>query len=115
MSKGVKKIYLVNLVMSTKLNNKDYVNILNYYNMTVPKSKKLIKQRAENIMAQKLCKCIKKIDAKTKSKSESKSIGICTRTIFNSKGFTRGSFQCRNKRTVKFRKANKCSTKRCNK
>ena len=97
--------------MSTKLNNKDYVNILNYYKMTIPKSKKLIKQRAENIMAQKLCKCIKKIDAKL----ESKAIGICTKTIFNSKGFKRGSFQCKNNRTVKFRKAKKCSTKRCNK
>jgi hypothetical protein len=103
--------------MATKLNNTDYINILNFYNITIPKSKKQIKQKAENIMAEKLCKCIKKID----TKAEAKSIGICTRTIFNSKGYTRGLFQCKNKRTVKFRKTKKCPlekelntrTKRC--
>jgi hypothetical protein len=103
--------------MSTKINNADYIKILNFYGVAIPKSKKLIKQKAENIMAQKLCKCIKKIDTKI----EAKSIGICTRTIFNSKGYIRGTFQCKNKRTVKFRKINKCPpekklnahTKRC--
>jgi hypothetical protein len=65
-----------------------------------------MKQKAEDIMAKKLCKCIKKIDTKT----EAKSIGICTRTIFNSKGYTRGLFQCKKKRTVKFRKTSKNKT-----
>jgi hypothetical protein len=103
--------------MSTKLTNKDYINILNFYNISIPKSKRLLKQKSEKIMAEKLCKCIKKVDVN----NEAKSIGICTRTIFNSKGYTRGTFQCKKNRTVKFRKTKKCPlekelntrTKRC--
>jgi hypothetical protein len=89
------------------LNKKDYVNILNYYNIEIPKSLKMLKQQAEKIMAEKLCKCIKKIDPK----NESKSIGICTKTIFNRKGYTRGKFQCKNPRTLKFNKTLKFSKK----
>ena len=51
-------------------------------------------------MADKLCKCIKKIDPI----NESKSIGICTKTIFNRKGYTRKQFQCKKKQFVKFMK-----------
>ena len=48
--------------MSIELTNKEYVSILKYYNINIPKSKRLLKKRAEKIMAEKLCKCIKKID-----------------------------------------------------
>jgi hypothetical protein len=92
--------------MSTKLTNKDYIDILNFYNIDIPKSKRLLKILSEKILAEKLCKCIKKLDPE----NEAKSIGICTKTIFNSKGFTRGLFQCKNKRTVKFRKTQKNKT-----
>jgi len=97
--------------MPTQLTNKDYVSILKYYNLIIPKSKKLIKKHAEKIMAEKLCKCIKKIDPI----NESKSIGICTKTIFNQKGFTRGQFQCKTKPTIQFRKTNKFTNKSKNK
>ena len=86
--------------MSTNLTNKDYISILKYYNMTIPKSKRILKKQAETIMAEKLCRCIKKVDIK----NEPKSIGICTKTIFNNKGFTRGQFTCRKNRTLKFRR-----------
>ena len=62
--------------------------------------------QAEKIMAQKLCKCIKKVDPIY----ETKSIGICTKTIFNRKGLTRGQFQCKKKQSVKFRKTNNNKT-----
>ena len=94
--------------MSAELTNKDYVSILKYYNINIPKSKRLIKTHAEKIMAEKLCKCIKKIDPI----NEAKSIGICTKTIFNRKGYTRGQFQCKKKQSVKFRKTQKNKTKR---
>jgi inner membrane protein involved in colicin E2 resistance len=68
--------------------------------MNIPKSKKLIKQKAEKIMAEKLCKCIKKLD----NKYEAKSIGICTKTIFNRKGYIRGQFECKQNQSVKIRK-----------
>ena len=51
-------------------------------------------------MAKKLCKCIKKLDPK----NEAKSIGICTKTIFNNKGYTRGKFKCKKNKTVKIQK-----------
>jgi len=85
--------------MQNRLTNKDYVSILNYYNINIPKTKKLIKQKAEKIMAEKLCKCIKKLD----NKYEAKSIGICTKTIFNRKGYTRGKFKCKGKKAVTFK------------
>ena len=92
----------------TKLTNNDYISILNYYKLSIPKSKKLLEKQAEKIMATKLCKCIKKIDPE----NESKSIGICTKTIFNSKGYSRGQFKCKKTQYVKFRKGHKNITRR---
>ena len=89
--------------MSTKLTNKDYISILKYYNMAIPKSKKLLKKQAEAIMAEKLCRCIKKVDAQIKN--EPKTIGICSGTIFNKRGYSRGKFTCRKKRAVMFRRS----------
>jgi hypothetical protein len=88
---------------NSKLTRKDYISILKFYKMKIPNKNSLIKKHAENIMSEKLCKCIKKIDPI----NEEKSIGICTKTIFNNKGFTRGKFKCAKRRTVKFRKSNK--------
>ena len=93
--------------MPSTLTNKDYISILKYYNKKIPKSKMLIKIQAEKIMAEKLCKCIKKIDPIY----EAKSIGICTKTIFNRKGLTRGQFQCKKTQSVKFRKNNNKTVK----
>ena len=53
-------------------------------------------------MASKLCGCIKKVGP-----DEGKSIGICTRTIFNNKGYTRGKFKCKKRRFVQFTKTRK--------
>ena len=83
-----------------KLTINDYKQILEFYNIPIPKSKKLLKVEAEKIMATKLCKCIKKIDPEF----EEKSIGICTKTIFNNKGYTREKFKCKGKKYVTFRK-----------
>ncbi len=91
-----------------KLLNKDYISILKFYDINIPKSKNLIKKQAEKILAEKLCKCIKKIDPE----NEAKSIGICTKTIFNSKGYTRGTFQCKKPQSVKFSKTNKNKTQK---
>lgn len=92
--------------MPGKLTNKDYVSILKYYNLPIPKSKRLLQKQSEQIMAEKLCKCIKKIDPI----NEAKSIGICTKTIFNRKGYTRQQFECKKKQSVKFRKTSKNKT-----
>ena len=71
--------------------------------MRIPKSKRLLKLQAEKILATKLCRCIKKIGLE----NEGKSIGICTKTIFNRKGLTRSKFKCKGKQSVSFSKTKK--------
>ena len=84
----------------SELTTNDYKQILEYYKKQIPKSRRLLKNNAEHILAEKLCKCIKKIEPK----NEARSIGICTKTIFNRKGYTRGKFTCKGKRAVTFKK-----------
>ena len=84
----------------TNLTNKDYKKILEFYKETIPKSKRLLKIQAENILASKLCKCIKKVD----KVNEARSIGICTKTVINNKGFTRGKFTCKKKQSIVLKK-----------
>ena len=97
------------------LKQNDYVKILDYYNIPIsPKdSSKTIKNKAENILAEKLCKCIKKVkksdnvdtngyndddnDDDNLSESESKAIAICSSSIFEKKGLERGLFDCKKK------------------
>ena len=87
----------------TNMSNNDYIQILTFYNIPVPKSKNLLRLEAEKILALKLCKCIKNIDYLSKN-NEARAIGICTKTIFNNKGLTRGKFKCKGKRNVTFNK-----------
>ena len=87
----------------SQLSKSDYVKILTFYKKEIPKTFASIKKEAQHILATKLCKCIKKVD-KT---NEAKSIGICTKSIFNRKGLTRGDFKCRSKRYVKINKTRK--------
>ena len=92
--------------MSYELNRNDYKQILEYYDMNIPRSNRLIKIAAEDILSKKLCRCIKKVDIK----NEGRSIAICTKSIFKRKGLTRGKFKCKGKPSVKFNKTKK-STK----
>jgi hypothetical protein len=84
----------------SELSNADYKQILEYYKKPIPKSIRLLKNNAEKIMSEKLCRCIKKVD----KVNEARAIGICTKTIFNRKGYTRGKFKCKGKSSVKFKK-----------
>ena len=101
--------------MSPHLTNKDYVNILKFYKLAVPRSKRLLKIAAEKVLNDKLCKCIKKVDTKNDTKNEKKndtknekkSIAICTKSIFQNKGLRRGKFTCKKKRTLQMTKTQK--------
>ena len=98
------------------LNQNDYIKILNYYDIPISSkdSSKTIKNKAETILAEKLCKCIKKVkksdgvdtrghdndnddDDDSPSESESKAIAICSNSIFEKKGLERGLFDCKKK------------------
>lgn len=96
--------------MSTELTNKEYISILKYYNMPIPKSKRLLKKQAEAIMAEKLCRCIKKVD--NQIKNEAKSIAICSKTLFKNRGYNLNKFTCRKKRTLKFSRSGSNKTKK---
>jgi hypothetical protein len=83
--------------MPYNLTESDYKKILEYYDKPVPRSKRLLKKDAENIMALKLCGCIKKLGP-LDPKKEPRSIGICTRSVFKTKGLKRGTFKCKKRK-----------------
>jgi hypothetical protein len=91
------------------LTKNDYEKILNYYNIpfSASDSSKKIKSKAEQILAEKLCKCIKKVKNNSDTESsdssdnvsaeESRAIGICNDSIFSRKGIRHGVFTCKKK------------------
>jgi hypothetical protein len=83
-----------------ELNNNDYKQILEFYNLPIPKSNRILKESAGKILSNKLCRCIKKVD----KNNEKRAIGICTKTVINRKGFTRGKFKCKGKMSVEIKK-----------
>lgn len=84
----------------TELTTRDYKKIMEYYDKPIPRSPRTLKAQAEQLITSKLCRCIKKID----NQFEARSIGACTKTVVNSKGFTRGPFTCKNKGSIQLRK-----------
>lgn len=75
-----------------KLNNSDYLAILKYYNIDTKGMKKNERQNsAKHVLANKLCRCIKKFG----SDDESQAISICKNSIFTKKGLTVGKFNCK--------------------
>ena len=93
--------------MTMALNKKDYTKILKYYNLPIPKSASKMKKQAEEVLALKLCRCIKKVSPS----NEAKAIGVCTRTIFERKKLTRGAFTCKRNRSVEVSKLRKRTIK----
>ncbi len=82
--------------MTLKLNKTDYTKILKYYKLPIPSNKKTLKKKAEQVLSDKLCSCIKKVS----STNEPKSIRVCTRSVINTKGLKRGKFTCKRKRSI---------------
>ena len=91
------------------LTKSDYEKILNYYNIpfSSSESSKQIKNKAEEILAEKLCKCIKKVKEGSDNtgdgahtdadRDESRAIGICNDTVFRRKGIKHSAFTCKKK------------------
>jgi hypothetical protein len=90
--------------MSYKITKSDYSKILNYYGLNVPKNTTNLKKNAENILAEKLCSCIKKVQTPN---NEPIAIGICTKTVLNRKGLSRGKFKCKSKRKIELIKTSR--------
>tara|TARA_B000000557_G_scaffold264756_1_gene271522 strand:- start:5191 stop:5568 length:378 start_codon:yes stop_codon:yes gene_type:complete len=94
----------------SKLNKNDYITILNFYKIEIPKTKKgrvsysKTKRLAEDILANKLCRCIKKVDKSTKNtnkkqklKNETQAIGICADSVIKRKNLKYNRFECNKK------------------
>ena len=89
-------------VSNIPLSNKDNLDILSYYNINVPKKngngktdRKNTRRIAKGILADKLCKCIKKLTVRNNGVNEGRIIGLCTKSIFERKGLKRGRFTCK--------------------
>lgn len=94
-----------------RLSLNDYISILKFYKIDVSHMKqKTIKQKAEAILAEKLCRCIKKVDNSLKTErkyntrknnknpkqsTESRAIAICKNSIFTKKNITPAKFKCK--------------------
>lgn len=87
-----------------KLFKKDYENILNYYNDTFDKNNNIkeLKRKVENIIANKLCRCIKKVN--NRIKDDNYSIAICKNSVLTKKNLKIKGFNCKKKITLKYDK-----------
>ena len=91
----------------SELTNTDYKKILDFYNKPIPKSKRLLRVQAEKLLVSKLCRCIKRVD----KENEARAIGICTKSIINSKGLVRGKFTCKKRQEINLKKKTRKSRK----
>jgi len=88
-----------------KLTTQDYKDILLYYNIDIENLSKIqLINKAENILANKLCRCIKKIDPEEKNLS--KTIGICNYSVLKKKGIKPNKFSCKKKSKFTSKKNN---------
>ena len=72
------------------LTKKDYKVILNYYGVQTNGLKlQAMRNAALDILANKLCRCIKKV-----SDDKSKSVPICKDSVFGKKGLEVSRFKC---------------------
>jgi hypothetical protein len=83
----------------SRLYKNDYINILKYYNRDYSgKSVRQIKDMAEKILAEKLCKCIKKVNKTGKNINESRAIALCKTSVLHKKGIKNFNFTCKKRR-----------------
>jgi hypothetical protein len=79
-----------------KLKPSDYKAILQYYKIDISKmSHKAMKEKAEHLLATKLCKCIKKVNTDV-SKGEKRAIAICYDSVIRRKNLKTFRFKCKN-------------------
>jgi len=89
-----------------KLTSTNYNKILKHYKKRVPKTLRKKRERAENVMAKKMCSCIKKVKGyerntrKKKPLKEKSKIAICNKSIFKNRGLKYNRITC--KKRAKF-------------
>tara|TARA_Y100000741_G_scaffold14141_2_gene11184 strand:- start:1634 stop:1993 length:360 start_codon:yes stop_codon:yes gene_type:complete len=86
-----------------KLIKQDYIDILNFYAINFSENLpiKLLKKMTEKIIAEKLCRCIKKVP--NKDYPESRAIGICNWSVIQKKNLGIYKFSCSKKKELKLK------------
>lgn len=92
--------------MPKTLTKKDYEAVLNYYAVPIKKGERLesIRKKAEDILSNKLCRCIKKVVEKPHTDGEKRAIAICKKGVLHKKGLTDSGFSCKQKRGITLKK-----------
>jgi len=76
------------------LSHTDYLNIMKFYKLNIVNmGKSEIKILAEDILANKLCKCIKKITPLLKK--EQNAIAVCKKSVLHNKNVKSFGFRCK--------------------
>ena len=84
------------------LSEKDHKLIIEHYGKVIPRTKKGKKNKAERLVAQKLCSCIKKITKKSRKKPlRARAIGICSYSVVKNRGMKHHGFTCSKKSKIK--------------
>tara|TARA_Y100001970_G_scaffold32900_1_gene40797 strand:+ start:1376 stop:1714 length:339 start_codon:yes stop_codon:yes gene_type:complete len=96
----------------SSLSNKDFRTILKHYKLKIPRNKKKTRKRAVNVLASKLCRCIKKVSKKKNKRTRKKykkraSTAICTSSIFKKRGLVHSRFSCKKTPKLYINKKNK--------
>lgn len=80
----------------------DYEKILSYYNIPFDNlGTRELKRKAEDILATKLCKCIKAVERKVGPKN---AIAFCTASVFEKKGLKYFDMSCKGRAQLHSRK-----------
>ncbi len=83
-----------------KLTKWDYLSILKYYNIDSKGMTELaLKKNAEDILARKMCRCIKAVQ-KYNTSPEKRAVAICRDSVLKKKNLNNFTFTCKKK--VKF-------------
>lgn len=88
----------------------DYEKILSYYKMPFENlSSQELKQKAEDILASKLCKCIKAVEKKVGTQN---AIALCTTSVFGKKGLKYFDMSCKGRAQLQSRKGRRIAKTR---
>ena len=88
-----------------RLSNQDYITIVKHYGYNIPKNKNnktnlnKTKKLARDIIVNKLCSCIKKVQ-KTAKLKEPAAIAICNRSIFSKRNLKHYRFTCKKQKLL---------------
>ena len=85
------------------LTKQDYIKILEYYKVDHRiYGNDELKKKAEQLLAKKLCRCIKKVKKNKKSrKTEKQAIAICRSSVLRKKNLRIFASTCKKKATLK--------------